>query len=73
MVKILKCLLLETQCNQTLVKKQFQKIREIFDTDSAKENGIQTFYFNQDDIVRSPLVKFIIQELEKAEKEEKLY
>lgn len=52
-------------------KSGFNKFCKIFDTDQAKDNGIQTFYFNQNDIVRSPLVKFIIQELENAEKEEK--
>lgn len=51
-------------------KSGFNKFCEIFNTDAAKAHGIQTFYFTKDDIVRSSLVKFIIQELEKEENRE---
>jgi hypothetical protein len=36
-----------------------------FDDVESKENGIQTFKFDEDDIVRSALVKFIIKKLKK--------
>lgn len=50
-------------------KSGFKQFCELFDSPQAKENGIETFFFGKEDIVRSKLVRFIITELEKMEKE----
>jgi phosphate starvation-inducible PhoH-like protein len=46
-------------------KSGFIKMMNGFDDVESKENGIQTFKFDEDDIVRSALVKFIIKKLKK--------
>ena len=46
-------------------KSGFIKMMNGFDDVESKENGIQTFKFDEDDIVRSVLVKFIIKKLKK--------
>jgi phosphate starvation-inducible PhoH-like protein len=43
----------------------FRKIIDKFDDDESKEHGIQIFRFNEDDCVRSEIVKFIIKRLNK--------
>ena len=35
-----------------------------FDDDESKEMGVHTFAFNEEDIVRSEILKFIIRKLE---------
>ena len=37
-----------------------------FDDDESRENGIHTFKFDEDDIVRSALVRFIIKKLKRS-------
>lgn len=44
-------------------KSGFTKIMSAFDDDESKENGIYTFKFTEEDIVRSNLVKYIVKKL----------
>lgn len=44
-------------------KSGFTKMMKTFDDYESKENGIHTFYFDENDIVRSGLVRFIIKKL----------
>jgi phosphate starvation-inducible PhoH-like protein len=41
----------------------FQSIFNLFDDDQSKENGIFTFEFTEEDILRSQLVKFIVKKM----------
>jgi phosphate starvation-inducible PhoH-like protein len=41
----------------------FQAIFNLFNDDDSKEHGIYTFEFNEDDILRSALVKFIVKKV----------
>ena len=41
------------------------KVKELLDTDEARRNGIYTFEFTEDDIMRSELVKFLVKEFKK--------
>ena len=41
----------------------FQSIFNLFDDDESKAHGIYTFQFTEDDILRSELVKFIVQKI----------
>jgi phosphate starvation-inducible PhoH-like protein len=52
------------------VKSGFQKMFNTFADVESKENGIYTFTFNEDDIVRSKLVKFIIKKIKKESKKD---
>ena len=47
-------------------KSGFIKMLTHFDDDESKENGIHTFRFTEDDIVRSGLVRFIIKKLKRT-------
>jgi phosphate starvation-inducible PhoH-like protein len=47
-------------------KSGFIKMMSIFDDDESKENGIHVFHFNDDDIVRSGLVRFIAKKIKKV-------
>lgn len=42
----------------------FKKIAQKFNDEESKENGIQTFEFDRSDIIRSALVKFIVEKLD---------
>lgn len=44
-------------------KSGFTKILNLFDDAESRENGIFTFKFNEEDIVRSGLVKYIIKKI----------
>jgi phosphate starvation-inducible protein PhoH len=44
-------------------KSGFMKIMNAFDDVESKENGIYTFKFTEEDIVRSGLVKYIVKKL----------
>lgn len=46
-------------------KSGFIKMISTFDDDESKQNGIFIFKFDEDDIVRSGLVKFIIKKIKK--------
>ena len=46
-------------------KSGFKKMFDIFDTQSARDNGIHCFTFDKNDIVRSGVLKFILEEIEK--------
>jgi phosphate starvation-inducible PhoH-like protein len=41
----------------------FQSIFNLFNDDDSKQHGIYTFEFTEDDILRSELVKFIVQKI----------
>ena len=41
---------------------QNNKVFDLFNTDEAKEHGIFCFEFNENDIVRSELCKYITQQ-----------
>lgn len=44
-------------------KSGFVKILNLFDDEESKQNGIYTFKFTEEDIVRSGLVKYIIKKI----------
>jgi len=44
-------------------KSGFTQIMNIFDDEDSKNNGIHTFKFDEEDVVRSGLVKFILKKL----------
>jgi len=46
-------------------KSGFKKMYDVFDDAESRENGIYTFQFTEDDIVRSKLVQFIIKKTKK--------
>jgi phosphate starvation-inducible PhoH-like protein len=48
----------------------FDKMFKIFSDEESKQNGIRTFEFSPEDIVRSKLVKFIVEKLEIYKKNE---
>ena len=47
-------------------KSGFKKMYDVFDDEESRNNGIFTFTFDDDDIVRSKLVRFIIKKIKKA-------
>ena len=49
-------------------KSGFVKMRDIFDDEDSKQQGIHVFKFTDDDIVRSGLVGFIIKKLRNIQK-----
>lgn len=44
-------------------KSGFLSVMNVFDDDESRENGIYTFKFEEEDIVRSGLVKYILKKL----------
>lgn len=44
-------------------KSGFKKMMDLFSDDNSKANGVFTFEFTEEDVVRSGLVKFIIKKL----------
>jgi phosphate starvation-inducible PhoH-like protein len=46
----------------------FEKVYNLFDNDKAKENGIHTFEFGKEDIVRSEILSYIIESFEDLRK-----
>jgi phosphate starvation-inducible protein PhoH and related proteins len=54
--------------------KAFEKIYNLFDNDEAKRNGIMTFKFGREDIVREKVISYILdkfEEMDEAELREK--
>ena len=49
-------------------KTGFKDMFDIFSDDKSRENGIHSFSFSTNDIVRSKILKFIISKLEKGKK-----
>ncbi len=47
-------------------KSGFIKMMNHFEDTESRENGIHTFKFDEDDIVRSALVRFIIKKLKQT-------
>lgn len=47
-------------------KSGFKKMYDVFDDEESRNNGIFTFTFDDDDIVRSKLVRFIIKKIKKS-------
>lgn len=46
----------------------FNKVFEMFDNEEAQKNGIYTFEFGKEDIVRSEILSYIIEQFEKSKK-----
>jgi len=46
----------------------FQKLFDLFSDDISKQNGIFTFQFTKEDVLRSDLCKFIIEKIENINK-----
>lgn len=44
----------------------FQKMFDLFNDESSRENGIHCFSFTKDDIVRSGILKYVIERIETA-------
>ena len=44
-------------------KSGFVNVMNVFNNEESRQNGIFTFEFTEDDIVRSALVKFIVKKL----------
>jgi len=44
-------------------KSGFANIQSLFNDDASKEQGIYSFQFNENDIIRSELVKFIVRKI----------
>lgn len=53
-------------------KSGFSKLISIFSDKESEENGIRYFNLGSDDIVRSPFVKFIIEKVQKSQKDQKI-
>ena len=49
-------------------KSGFVKLTSLFDDEESQKNGIFTFKFTEEDIVRSGLVKYIIKKIKKLSK-----
>lgn len=63
-------MLVLADCKQADIQKSgFSPIYDIFNDAESKANGIHTFEFTTDDILRSPTVKFIVEKLEKNSSE----
>ena len=45
-------------------KTGFTSIMDLFDDEDSKAKGVYTFKFNTEDIVRSEILKFIVNKLE---------
>jgi len=45
-------------------KTGFSSMLKIFNDEESKDRGIQTFFFNHEDIVRSEILRFLIKKLE---------
>ena len=46
----------------------FNKVFQMFDTEEAKQHGIYTFEFGKEDIVRSEILSYIIDQFENIKK-----
>jgi len=53
-------------------KTGFCPIMEIFDNEESKEQGIHTFRFTEEDIVRSEILRFIVKKLENSLKNQNI-
>ncbi len=45
----------------------FSRLKQLFSGEDSKENGICTFEFGEEDIVRSDILKFIIKKINTLE------
>lgn len=54
-------------------KSGFNTFYDIFNDKESEENGIFTFEFTQEDIVRSDLVQFIIEKIQKSKSREPMF
>ena len=45
----------------------FEKMHQLFGDEESFENGVKTFEFNEDDVMRSELVKFLTKKLKKRD------
>lgn len=59
-------MLVLADCKQADIQKSgFSPIFDVFNDEESKAKGIHTFEFTNEDILRSPTVKFIVEKLEK--------
>jgi len=54
---------MQTDIKQSNKKGAFSKMTELFSDEESLENGVRTFTFTEEDIMRSELVKFLIKKL----------
>ena len=45
----------------------FVRLKELFNDDESKDNGIHTFEFGEEDIVRSDILKYIVEKVNTLE------
>lgn len=64
MGKFSKCILTGDTRQSDVRDSGFEKVFNLFDNDKAKNNGIYTFKFTKEDIVREPMIGFIIDQFE---------
>ena len=67
MGKYSRCFILADPMQTDLRNSQggFSSLRKLFDDQESMEQGIRTFEFTEDDIMRSELVKYVIKKLKK--------
>jgi phosphate starvation-inducible PhoH-like protein len=56
---------MQTDLKNEQLQGGFEKMHTIFSDEESKENGIKIFEFNEDDVMRSRLVKFLTKKLKK--------
>ena len=65
-----RCFVLADPAQTDLHRKElqggFDRIETAFSNEEAREQGIETFEFNEDDVMRSALVKYIVKALKKV-------
>ena len=54
---------MQTDIKQEDKQGGFQSMTKIFSDEESREMGIHTFEFNEEDIMRSKLVKFLVKKL----------
>lgn len=63
--KFSKMLILGDATQVDIKNSGFKDVFDAFNNDEAKKNGIHTFEFGKEDILRSPITRFIIETFEK--------
>tara|TARA_Y100000004_G_scaffold192248_1_gene252490 strand:+ start:1909 stop:2724 length:816 start_codon:yes stop_codon:yes gene_type:complete len=62
---------MQTDLKSDRLQGGFQDMLEIFSDKESKDNGVYTFNFTEEDIMRSELIRFLIKKINKAEKTRK--
>jgi len=58
----------DTRQSDIFDKSGFKKIMCVFDSEESNQHGINTFYFTEDDITRSKLLKYIVKTISTIKK-----